>query len=96
MKKLSFCADFDEYVHDEYRVTFNAISVRGERHQRNNEYNQDYFKCNVKNQIKYVIVADGLGSAKHSHIGSQKAVDLLEQMINENLSDEDSLIKNGN
>lgn len=88
MKKLNFYSDFDEHENDEYKVSFNAISVKGERHQKNNEYNQDYFRCNVKNNIKYAIVADGLGSAKQSHIGSQKAVELLENMIQENLNND--------
>jgi serine/threonine protein phosphatase PrpC len=91
MNNRNFRSDFDVYVNDGYQVAYNAISVRGERHNRNNEMNQDYFKCNVKSKIKYVIVADGLGSAKHSHIGSEKAVELLEQMIIENLSNEASL-----
>ncbi|WP_379969614.1 PP2C family serine/threonine-protein phosphatase [Ectobacillus sp. sgz5001026] len=93
MIKQTFLSDFGEYESDGYKVTFNAISVKGVRHQRNNEYNQDYFRCNVKNQIKYIILADGLGSAKHSHIGSQKAVDLLEQMINEHFCSEDTLLE---
>jgi serine/threonine protein phosphatase PrpC len=88
MKKLNFYSDFDEHENDEYNVSFNAISVKGERHQKNNECNQDYFRCNVKNNIKYAIVADGLGSAKQSHIGSEKAVELLENMIQETLNND--------
>lgn len=91
MKKKIFRADFDENINDQYRITFNAISVKGERHQRNNENNQDFFICNIENQLKYAIVADGLGSAKHSHIGSQKAADLLEKMIKENFQPEEDL-----
>ncbi|MDQ0257847.1 serine/threonine protein phosphatase PrpC [Evansella vedderi] len=82
MKKLNFRSDFAEYVDEDFTTfTFNAISVRGERHQKDNEHNQDYFKCSVKSDLKYAIVADGLGSAKHSHIGSEKAVEILEEMI---------------
>lgn len=88
MKKLNFRSNFDEYVHDDYTFTYNAISVSGERHQRNNEVNQDFFTCNIRNEIKYVIVADGLGSAIQSDKGAEKAVTLLEQMILENFTNE--------
>jgi serine/threonine protein phosphatase PrpC len=91
MKKKLFYADFDEAANKDYRITFNAISVRGERHKRNDEYNQDFFTCNIKNQIKYVIVADGLGSANQSHIGSKQAVELMEQLIIESIMEEDNL-----
>jgi serine/threonine protein phosphatase PrpC len=93
MKKVNFRSVFDEYISDEYKFTLNAISVIGESHKKNNEFNQDYFKCNIKSQIKYVIVADGLGSSKHSHSGSEKAVELLEQMINENLNNENIFLE---
>lgn len=91
MDKQIFRADFDESINVNYKITFNAISVKGERHRRNNENNQDFFICNLDNELKYAIVADGLGSAKHSHIGSKKAADLLEKMINENFNAEADL-----
>ncbi|MBD7970423.1 protein phosphatase 2C domain-containing protein [Paenibacillus gallinarum] len=91
MKNKIFRADFDENIEDTCKITFNAISVKGERHQRNNENNQDFFKCNIENKLKYAIVTDGLGSAKYSHIGSQKATELLEKMINEKFHAEENL-----
>jgi serine/threonine protein phosphatase PrpC len=86
MKKLNFRSNFDEYIHDDYTFTYNAISVSGERHQRNNEANQDFFTCNIRNEVKYAIVSDGLGSAIHSDKGAEKAVTWLEQMILENFT----------
>lgn len=85
MTKLNFRSNFDEYMNDEYLFTYNAISVRGERHQRINQENQDFFTCNIRKEVKYLIVADGVGSALHSQKGAEKAVTLLEQMIVESL-----------
>lgn len=88
MIKMNFRSNFDEYVHGNYTFTYNAISVKGERHQKNNEVNQDFFTCNIRNEIKYAIVADGLGSAAYSDKGAEKAVTLLEQMILDHFTNE--------
>ena len=85
MDKMDLSSDFGECENGDYTVSFNAISVRGERHKRNAEHNQDCFLIGIKNQIKYAIIADGLGSCGNSHIGSKKGTELFEKMVNEHL-----------
>ena len=90
MTKL-FRANFDLLVNQSTTITYNAISVTGERHRRNNDRNQDFYACNIRGGVTYAIVADGLGSATYSHIGAEKAVTLLEQMISEHFRDESAI-----
>ena len=66
-------------------MTWKAIarSEKGTRHSKLNMPCQDYSNYKVINNAIVGVVADGAGSAKHSDIGAQTAVNKVLEIINE-------------
>lgn len=60
---------------DAKEVSLRAASCRGHLHRYEGELRQDSFAMVVRNGVALLAVADGVGSAPHSHIGSRVAVD---------------------
>lgn len=83
MEKENVTAQWDEKVREYTTTAVHGISIRGMLHQRLEEPNQDAFRFKLGDKLSYLIVADGLGSCKHSHVGAQAAVDLFAQWIEE-------------
>lgn len=67
------------------RVFLGGLSEKGVNKQKN----QDSFKIGMDedHELAYIIVADGLGSCKHSDLGSARITEIVENWIMNKLPD---------
>lgn len=62
------------------RLAAAGASVRGPAHEQDGSPNQDAISVRGCNSGYFIAVADGLGSRRYSHIGSQRAVELAHEV----------------
>lgn len=63
------------------RLAAAGASVRGPAHEQDGSPNQDAISVRGRDGGRFIAVADGLGSRRFSHIGSQRAVELAREVI---------------
>jgi hypothetical protein len=86
MKLIDYEADFDRFETASRVYELNGISVKGTRNKKEKNINQDAFLIKVKQNVAFIVVADGLGSCKNSGEGARLAVACLEEWIEKDLS----------
>ncbi len=68
----------------DYKIHVGGLSKKGV----DKKINQDTFRigADTEKELAYIIVADGLGSCRHSEQGAEKIADILEEWLWEKLS----------